>query len=358
MSQVQSHGLAPAILDGLVPVATVRSALLLPTQVFSALRQLIQHGIASPPPTSVPPRAATLRSSITRQQKREPVELEDDENQQYFVLPTPASPFPSAPLTPPTRTLTPLTTRSVIPLTSKWHTIAALETPVHEYAPHQHSSPTPTGQTLNMDPQPRLVHPATDSASTTNQFLDRPDPRTPAYPAYPNSPALVPPTPFWQTTVSQQSGPGTVGPSVEVRRERGGRLPDRQSEQAPDSTGHEMGGEPIVVSVGLLLAPHHRGGGKKARAHAAGELYPLDQFTLDIFVSTQSSWTRRFEVNYPGERRRRRQANLEGAGGGGKGEVRPPGIIPLENCVRISPLLPSTCQSARMDFLALAPGVH
>ena len=39
------------------------------------------------------------------------------------------------------------------------------------------------------------------------------------------------------------------------------------------------GGEPIVVSVGLLPAPHHRGL-KKAHTHA--ELYPLDQFTLDI----------------------------------------------------------------------------
>ncbi|KAI0693606.1 TRAPP trafficking subunit Trs65-domain-containing protein [Cerioporus squamosus] len=383
-------------------------------------------------------------SSITRQQKRESAELEDDENQQYFVLPTPASPFPSAPLAPPTRTLTPLTTRSIIPLTavagSKRHTIAALETPVHEYArmpkspmnyqsstsmlnPNNQppsapllSSPTPTGQTLNIPnrasyippsvafqasfprspttfdpptspplPMPPMnplagftQHSQTDSASTINEFLDPPTPRTPAYPAYPNSPAPIPPTPFWQTPIAQQSGPGTVGPSVEIRRERGGSLPQtpgptvggfgaftgmdpmkvlkQQQEQAPDSTGYDVGGEPIVVSVGLLPAPHHRGG-KKARGHAAGELYPLDQFTLDIFVFNQSSWTRRFEVSYPDERRRRRKAKKEREAGG-KGEVRPPGIIPLENRVRIGPLLPSTCQSVRMDFLALAPGVH
>ena len=358
-------------------------------------------------------------SSITQQQKRQSAELEDDGNQQYFVLPTPASPFPSAPLAPPARTLTPLTTRSVIPLTavagSKRHTIATFGTPVHEYArmpkspmnyqsptsmlnPNNqppsaplHSSPTPTGQTLNIPnrasyippsvafqasfprspttfdpptspplPLPPMnslagfTHSQTDSASTINEILDPPTPRTPAYPAYPNSPAPVPPTPFWQTSIAQQSGPGAVGPSVEIRRERGGSLPQtpgptvggfgaftgmdpmkalkQQQEQAPDSTGRDVGGEPIVVSVGLLPPPHHRGG-KKAHAHA-GELYPLDQFTLDIFVFNQSSWTRRFEVSYPDERRRRRKAKKEREAGG-KGDVRPPGIIPLENRVRI-----------------------
>ncbi|RDX43196.1 hypothetical protein OH76DRAFT_1447364 [Lentinus brumalis] len=389
-------------------------------------------------------------SSITRQQKRESAELEDDESQQYFVLPTPASPFPTAPLAPPARTLTPLTTRSVIPLTavagSKRHTLAAFETPVHEYArmpkspmnyqsstsmlnPNNqplsaplHSSPTPTGQTLNIPnrasyippsvafqasfprspttfdaptspplPLPPMNRPAgfthsqTDSASTINEFLDPPTPRTPAYPAYPNSPGgAVPPTPFWQTPFAQQSGPGAVGPSVEIRRERGGSLPQtpgptvggfsaftgmdpmrvlkQQQEQPldPNSTGHDVGGEPIVVSVGLLPAPHHRDrdrGGKKAAHHHAGELYPLNHFTLDIFVFNQSSWTRRFEVSYPDERRRRRKAKKEREAGG-RGDLPPPGIIPLENRVRIGPLLPSTCQSVRMDFLALAPGVH
>lgn len=37
---------------------------------------------------------------------------------QYFVLPTPASPFPTAPLAPPQRALTPLSTKDVIPLTA------------------------------------------------------------------------------------------------------------------------------------------------------------------------------------------------------------------------------------------------
>ena len=65
-------------------------------------------------------------------------------------------------------------------------------------------------------------------------------------------------------------------------------------------------------------------------------MYSLEQFTLDIFVFNQSSWTRRFEVSYPEERRRRRKTKKDRAKEGGEGgESRPPGIIPLENRVRI-----------------------
>ncbi len=46
------------------------------------------------------------------------------------------------------------------------------------------------------------------------------------------------------------------------------------------------------------------------------ELYPLDQFTLDIFV-LNPSWTRMFEVRYADERRT--EEGEEGAGGGWEG---------------------------------------
>lgn len=386
-------------------------------------------------------------SNISQQRKQELGDAEEVESQEYFVLPTPASPFPTAPLAPPQRTatlsttLTPLTTRHVIPLTavagSKRHTIAVFgdSTPTNEYArmpkspmnyqsatsmlnpnnqpPSQpqppNSSPTPTGQTLHIPNRNSFIPPSvafqssfprspttydpptspplplppvnplsltgyshsqTDSASTINEMLEPPTPRTPAYPAYPNSPAPVPMTPFWQTPFAQQSGPGAVGPSVEIRRERGGAVPQtpgptvggffgagfgamnpmnalqQMSENAGAMVGGAAGagvnvnagmgpgGEPIVVSVGLLPSPHRPGlakkGGKVGQRHAShGEVYPLDQFTLDIFVFNQSSWTRRFEVSYPGERQARRRAKRE------KGEVRPPGIIPLENRVRV-----------------------
>ena len=95
------------------------------------------------------------------------------------------------------------------------------------------------------------------------------------------------------------------------------------------------GGEPIVVSIGLL-SPHRNrpASEKKAGTGAgAGRLHPLDQFTLDIFVFNQSSWTRRFEMSHPEERRRRQRQTKE-RGDGGK-EARPPGSILLQNRVRI-----------------------
>ena len=189
-----------------------------------------------------------MLSSITQQQKRQSAELKDDGNQQYFVLPTPASSFPSAPLASPARTLTPLTTRSVIPLTavagSKCHTIATFGTPVHEYArmpksPMNYQTPH-TWQTLNISnrasyippsvafqasfprsptpfhrptspplPPPPMnslagfTHSQPDSASTINEILDPPTSRTPAYLAYPNCLAPVPQTPFWQAPIAQ-----------------------------------------------------------------------------------------------------------------------------------------------------------
>ncbi|KAI0820229.1 TRAPP trafficking subunit Trs65-domain-containing protein [Trametes gibbosa] len=418
-------------------------------------------------------------SATKHKQKRESGGVDANGNDN-FVLPTPASPFPTAPA-PPTRSLTPLTTRSVVPLTavagSKRHTLAAIDTPAAEYARNLpslkspmnyqsstsmlnpanqppsaplHSSPTPTGfntggvQTLNIPSHrassyippsvafqttfPRspttygaptspplplppsnlnplaitYTHTQSDSVSTINEVLDPATPvpsppfippplRTPAYPAYPSSPSPVPPTPFWQTPIAQQSGGGAVnvGPSVEIRRDRGaggagGGIPptpgptvggfgfggmqslqhavsggDARADRQSGYYGGEdvaSGGEPIVVSVGLLSpAP------RQPKAHAgAGRLFPLDKFTLDIFVFNQSSWTRRFEVSFPEERRRRRMHGATTSQGGQKRgeEAHPPGIIPLENRVRIGPLLPSTCQSVRMDFLALAPGVH
>ena len=35
----------------------------------------------------------------------------------------------------------------------------------------------------------------------------------------------------------------------------------------------------------------------------SGKIYPLDVFTLDIFVFEQSAWPRRLEMTCPGERR-------------------------------------------------------
>ncbi|KAI0338227.1 hypothetical protein BDW22DRAFT_801140 [Trametopsis cervina] len=189
-------------------------------------------------------------------------------------------------------------------------------------------------------------------------------PPTPAYPAFPMSP---PPTSsHWQGPLaSQQSGP--VGPSVEIRREKGLSVPGipptpgpwvtaagafTQSDSLRDVVNSDGKGEPIIVSVGLLRQEDNDG-----LSGLPGKIHPLDKFTLDIFVFNRSSWTRRFEVSYPDRREQRKEQKLLG-GLHHHDVMTKPGIIPTENRVRIGPLLPSTCQSVRMDFLALTPGVH
>ncbi|KAI1783329.1 hypothetical protein LXA43DRAFT_1102692 [Ganoderma leucocontextum] len=133
-------------------------------------------------------------------------------------------------------------------------------------------------------------------ASTINNVLDS-TLLAPAYPAYPTSPAPVPPTPFWQIPIAQQSGPGAVGPSVEIRRERGGNI-----SQTPGPTVDGFSG--LTTNRLQQIGEAATGHGKSRE----GGLYPLDQFTLDIFALNQSSWMWRFEVGYPKERRRRRKA--------------------------------------------------
>lgn len=189
-------------------------------------------------------------------------------------------------------------------------------------------------------------------------------PPTPAYPAFP--PAAAPATSHFQTPLSNHQG--ASGPSVEIRRERGlGMTAVTPQTPGPTIVGGTFdpardtpvtGGEPIIVSVGLLPPP--------SGSTVSRKLYPCDQFTLDIFVFNQSSWTRRFEISCPDpDRRRRRKIEQEKASRGGKTTIEelksvmtPPGILPLQNRVRVGPLRPTTCQSVRMDFLAMTPGVH
>ncbi|KAG1751413.1 uncharacterized protein EDB91DRAFT_1105370 [Suillus paluster] len=177
-------------------------------------------------------------------------------------------------------------------------------------------------------------------------------PPTPAYPAFP--PATAPTTHF-QAPLSSYHG--ASGPSVEIRRERGPGM----TAAVPQTPGPTIigafdlaqdtpvnGGEPIIVSVGLLPPP--------SGSAASRKLYPCDQFTLDIFVFNQSSWTRRFEISCPDpDRRRRRKIEQEKAARGGKTTMEelksvmtPPGVLPLQNRVRVGPLRPSTCQSVEV----------
>ena len=99
--------------------------------------------------------------------------------------------------------------------------------------------------------------------------------------------------------------------------------------------------EPVVVSIGVL---EDQEGDFKISLHGV--------FTLDIFVYNRSGRTRRLEISYPDRRTQRRKGEAAEKGDG------PAGVLPLDNRVRIGPLLPTACQSVRMRFMALMPGVQ
>ncbi|KAJ7592385.1 TRAPP trafficking subunit Trs65-domain-containing protein [Mycena floridula] len=213
-------------------------------------------------------------------------------------------------------------------------------------------------------------------------------PMTPAYPAHhpPGHPGQ-PPTPMSQGPLASHLH-NYIGPSVEIRRERapahlvgqfGNGMPqtpgpvvgfhNQQQQQGAEGPGvfERMQSGPgfgmlptedhsIVVSIGLLPLRTQDAG-----VSFSGKIYPLSYFTLDVFVFNRSERTRRFEVSCPDVRRRRRKMKKDprivqkevGALADDS-----PGVLPLDNRVRIGPLLPSACQSVRMEFLAVTPGVH
>lgn len=192
-------------------------------------------------------------------------------------------------------------------------------------------------------------------------------PPTPAYPAFPMK-STLPPSPMSMGPIASQSQ-NNVGPSVEVRRDRSSmpalssihtQMPmsgyQQQHHQAGPPTpfthvaaafGEQRminklqnsgaSGQNVVVSVGLLPM-----GEEVSRTGGASlghdKIYPLDTFTLDIFVFNQSTWTRRFEVTCPEKRRRRRggvQTGIFGGGGEGARKAGFPGVLPMSKRVRI-----------------------
>jgi len=150
---------------------------------------------------------------------------------------------------------------------------------------------------------------------------------------------------------------GSFGGGIDIRRGAGDRaFPTNTGVRDSTGTVLTLGsgenedrteGEPVVVSIGLLPIQKSRRRNNSSRGEDM--IYLNDKFTLDIFVFNQSSWIRRFEISYLDERSLRRKSGASVAG---------LGIMPLENRIRVGPLRPATCQSVRMDFLALAPGVH
>ncbi|KAG6865222.1 hypothetical protein C0991_004345 [Blastosporella zonata] len=332
--------------------------------------------------------------------------IEPDEDFKGFqVLPEPASPFP-APMTPRTAGFTSPNTgayspgsapHSAVTAGSKRHTITGRAptptrpnsllhpgnrdrehpplpgaSPRTSYIPPSLSAQMPRSPTTYAPPPPQLMTIDTNHHRNSGgpERLASP-PMTPAYPAYPPLSAF-PPSPFSQSPIASHST-GNVGPSVEIRRERGtgmGSVPIPQTpgpwvtggfneQRSSVHTRPPQAGESIVVSVGLVppedSARRRKAGGNDGMG--PGKIYPLDYFTLDIFVFNQSEWTRRLEITCPARRKRR---EVEGRSDGSRGVKKDgvTGILPLDARVRIGPLRPSACQSVRIEFLAVTPGVH
>ncbi|KAH8829683.1 hypothetical protein DL96DRAFT_1708802 [Flagelloscypha sp. PMI_526] len=263
----------------------------------------------------------------------------------------------------------------------------------------------PRSPTTYGPPSPSLQPLTTYSNSSVPDISSPPPiPPTPAYPSFPHDSAL-PQSPMstgprmgGSMSAYQSNGSDTNLESIEIRREKGvammpgssfalpagSKVPQTPTPVVAAAGGESWGGQaffdhgdissvsqfgpnrdsgqmtaqstsPMVVSVGILPASIDRA----VPASKQPGLVPFDHFILDIFVYNQSPRTRRLEVSCPiGSRRRKtisrrkRQedpSNIEG------GEI---GVLPLDNNVRIGPLLPSTCQSVRMKFLAITPGIH
>ncbi|KAF7980356.1 hypothetical protein HWV62_38801 [Athelia sp. TMB] len=214
-----------------------------------------------------------------------------------------------------------------------------------DYPSSRPGTQTPPSISIQPHGSPGITSSPTTFVNESRPSVDGLPPVTPAYPAYPRM--SISPIPQSHSPISGWQG-STLGPSVEIRRDRASMIYTGGTAVRDIAKNEE--GEPIVVSVGLLSSDDEEDTGHS-------KIHPLDTFTLDIFIFNQSSWTRRFEVSYPDQRTRRKQDAVTGQYQH-KQNAQTPGILPLDNRVRIGPLLPSTCQSVRLRFLAITPGVH
>ncbi|GMK53459.1 hypothetical protein CspeluHIS016_0100450 [Cutaneotrichosporon spelunceum] len=136
-------------------------------------------------------------------------------------------------------------------------------------------------------------------------------------------------------------------------------------------------GHGLLVSVRLL--PTGEGGVAPVplAQDTSGTIYPLDTFSIEVFVHNRTDAVRRFRLAVPAReadtrirdvwsRRRRRGADeatygVDDAVLGallGEYEAAAPALVPLETDVRCGPLLPGASLAARIRFLALRDGVH
>ena len=296
------------------------------------------------------------------------------------VLPEPASPFPlsgsrtggylsprySTPGTSPRSALIAGTQRLSLPT----RTISPPNRTPTRYSDQQVYSPASSNKSSYLLPSQSLaaaahfLHSPTTYApvfspgyqSESGSQLEQP-PLTPAYP--PHSPHQ--PSPLSQGPIMPQ-GAGIVGPSVETRRERGSGfgppssgLPmsptpggDGKAPLAEPAISNKVldkldNGESIVVSVRLMSPRDREDWGDEEDIEE--RIFPLSKFTIEVFVFNRSTWTRRFELSCPSAARMKRKERMSQYGydtvDDGKNKLDYPGILPVDNRVRIGYVSPN-----------------
>ncbi|CAE6418721.1 unnamed protein product [Rhizoctonia solani] len=197
---------------------------------------------------------------------------------------------------------------------------------------------------------PTKGSPTASSHSSLAVPSSGPTPVTPAFPAYPDAP--LPSSPLSQAPM--QGLMASIAPSLEppARRDSLSRQDQGHRESLSDPLG--LGQrythappvlQPVLVSVSLLPPD----------GSSDGRIYPMNTFSLEIFVFNESDVVRRCEISCPARKRWRQEAAQRSQD---EHPGNTAGILPLENHIRIGPLRPGTCQSVRMRFLAIQPGSH
>ena len=101
-------------------------------------------------------------------------------------------------------------------------------------------------------------------------------------------------------------------------------------------------GESIVVSV-RLMSPRDRENWSDEE-EVDERIFPLSKFTIEVFVFNRSTWARRFELSCPSAWRMKRKERIMSQYGyegvdDGRNKLDYPGILPIDNRVRIGYVL-------------------
>lgn len=265
------------------------------------------------------------------------------------ALPIPASPFPSgspfsrfsAVMDSPIQGLGKRDSGLQSPVAgSKRHTVSGLAALSERLGFNKkRSSVPPASANISRVPSPISIHPHTPTRFNPSQLpspntgalsvpptpgFGGPPPPTPAFPSYSSAESTVPPSPMSQSPIAGPRGPG---PIVEPSRAKllGGLLPSTPSTPHPqnrfsqppplqlnpiDRAAQSLAdGNALLVSISLVPPP--RGDDYDGDEDQRDYIYPLDNFSLDIFVSNKSTRTKRWEISYP-ERKRWRKENQAG----------------------------------------------